>query len=186
MVGITVIAVCLVAAPLAYVLDRLADDAAQIRLQRQTEGVALALEDELSGGRLPSSDEVDRLTPAGDHTLVVLDGVGTVDGGEPVARRALRSEIRVAPGATVEVEAPAQPIDDQVERAVKILLALAAVAMSVAAALAVVQGRRLARPLEALAHTSRRRWTRPASASGAWSGRSGSSPTTRAISCARP
>jgi signal transduction histidine kinase len=156
MVGVTVVAVVLVAVPLAYLLDQVADDAARIRLERQAEGVALAVEDDLDAGRLPSGEEVDRLTPASDHTVVALEGVGTVDGGEPVAERTLRSEIRIAPGGTVEVLAPAEPVDDRVARAVKILLALALVATSIAAALAVIQGRRLARPLEALARTSRR------------------------------
>lgn len=156
MVGITIVAVVLMGAPLAYVLNQLADNAARNRLERQAAALALGVEDELSAGKLPTSQAMRRLTPAGDHTVVVLEGVGTVDGGEPIAGRALSAEIRVAPDATVEVQAPAKPVDDQVQRALLILVALAVVGTSVAAALAVVQGRRLARPLEALARTSQR------------------------------
>ena len=154
-VAITLVALAVLGVPLAFLLDREIHDAARARLQRQADGIALALGTQIREGRLPDQAELARLTPRGDRVVVRLDG-RTVEAGRAPTTETLAATVDVADRASVRVETPVGPFDARVRRSVLLLLAVAAAGLGGAAALAAVQARRFARPLEGLARAAGR------------------------------
>ncbi len=153
-VAITLVALTVLGVPLAFLLDREVHEAARARLQRQADGIALALQEEIRAGRLPDQARLARLAPRGDRVIVRLDG-RTVEGGRAPTTETLAATADAA-GASVRVETPVGPFDARVRRSILVLLAVAAAGLGGAAALAAVQARRFARPLEALARAADR------------------------------
>ena len=154
-VAIVLVALTLFGVPLAYLLDRVVEDAARARLQRQVGAIALAVDVGIRAGHLPTTAELSRLTPRGDWVVVGLDGAraeaGRRPGGETLAATA-----EITAGATVRLETSARPFDARVRRSVLVLLAVGGLGLGGAAVLAVVQARRFARPLEGLARAADR------------------------------
>jgi signal transduction histidine kinase len=154
-IGITIVAVAILGGPLAYVVDRVAEESATSRLERQAAAIALAIERDVDAGRLPSTEDLGRLLPEGDHATLHV-GDGTVEAGRSLDGAAHAVTIDVRPGATLELATSARPTEERVQRAVLLILVIATVGVLAAAILAVLQSRRLARPLEQLARVSRR------------------------------
>ena len=154
-VAIAFLALTVLGVPLAFLLDRVVQDSARARLQRQADAIALAVDDEIRAGRLPPVEELERLTPPGDWVVIRLDGSRAEAGRRPPGET-LAVTATVSAGATVRLETSVRPFDDRVRRSVLVLLAVGAVGLSGAAVLAVVQARRFARPLEGLARAADR------------------------------
>jgi signal transduction histidine kinase len=154
-VAIALVALTILGVPLAFLLDRVVEDAAHARLQRQVDAIAVAVDDRIRAGRLPGAGELTRLTPRGDWVIVHLDG-GQVEGGRRPSGETLAATAEVTAGATVRLETSVRPFDARVRRWVLVLLAVAGVGLGGAAVLAVVQARRFARPLEGLARAADR------------------------------
>lgn len=154
-VAIVLVALTLFGVPLAYLLDRVVDDAARARLQRQVDAIALAVDPGIGAGHLPTTDDLARLTPRGDRVVVRFGGAraeaGRRRGGETLAATASTTV-----GATVRLETLARPFEDRVRWSVLVLLAVGGFGLAGAAVLAVVQARRFARPLEVLARAADR------------------------------
>ena len=154
-VAIVLAALTVLGVPLAYLLDRVVDDAARARLQRQVDAIALAVDGGIRAGHLPTVTELARLAPRGDWVVVRLDGARAEAGRRPVGET-LASTAEITAGATVSLETSARPFQARVRRSVLVLLAVGALGLGGAAVLAVVQARRFARPLEGLARAADR------------------------------
>jgi signal transduction histidine kinase len=155
-VAIVLVALTVLGVPLAYLLDRVVEDAARARLQRQADAIALAVDDRIRAGRLPSVEELTPLTPQGDWIAVGLDGTRVQAGRRPPMGGTLAATADVTAGATVRLETSIRPFDSRVRRSVLVLLAVGGVGLGGSAVLAVFQARRFARPLEGLARAADR------------------------------
>jgi signal transduction histidine kinase len=153
--GITVVALIVLGVPLAFLLDRVVHDAAVGRLQRQADSIALAVQDDVRAGRLPSAGDLVRLVPRGDRVVARLDGQAVEAGQRPVGET-LTATADIGPNASVRLETSARPFDTRVRRSVLVLLAVAGIGLAGAAVLAGVQARRFARPLTDLARAADR------------------------------
>jgi signal transduction histidine kinase len=154
-IGITIVAVAILGGPLAYVVDRVAQEETTARLERQAAAIGLAVEPDVDEGRLPAVEDLARLLPEGDHAVLRADDAA-VEAGQALDDAAHAVTIDIRPGVTLELATSAQPTEVRVQRAVLLILVIATVGILAAAVLAVVQSRRLVRPLEQLALASRR------------------------------
>jgi signal transduction histidine kinase len=154
-VAIALVALTVLGVPLAYLLDRVVEDAARARLQRQVDAIALTVDDRIRTGRLPTVEELDRLTPRGDWVVIRADGA-RAEGGRRPSGETLAATAEVTPGATVRLETSVRPFDARVRRSILVLLAVGGAGLGGAAVLAVIQARRFARPLENLARAADR------------------------------
>jgi signal transduction histidine kinase len=153
--AIALLALTVLGVPLAFLLDRVVQDSARGRLQRQVDAIGLAMDDEIRAGRLPAAQELERLTPRGDWVLIRLDGARAEAGHRPPGET-LAATATVGAGATVRLETSVRPYDARVRRSILVLLAVGAIGLCGAAVLAVLQARRFARPLEGLARAADR------------------------------
>lgn len=156
MVGVAFVALVVFGVPLAYVLDRLALDEADARVNRQASAMALSLEGDLAAAGGVDSATLARLTPAGDHVEVTdAQGHVTQAGIEPTGSR-IRVDVDAPHGATLRLVTSAEPAEARVRRAVLVLLGLGLVGLAAAGGLAVVQARRLTAPLDGLSRVAGR------------------------------
>ena len=126
------------------------------RLEREADAVASAIDDRLEAHRSLSVASLRRFVRPGHRVVIATkDGrrltVGSSFGGSATEARAGSAQ-----GASVVAAAPASEAGDRVRRAWLLIAALAVGGVGAAVALAFVQARRLARPLESLAGSSAR------------------------------
>ena len=128
---------------------------ATARLEREADAVGGAIDDRIEARRPLSSAQLARYVRPGHRIVITRLGrqvyVGRPLGGEVTRVRAGSSRV-----ATVVAEAPASEVGRRVTHAWLLIAALAVGGVAAAVALAFLQARRLARPLEALAGTSAR------------------------------
>jgi signal transduction histidine kinase len=126
------------------------------RLEREADAVARAIDDRVEAGQrlLPGSlAHYVRST----HRVLIATGAGKrLTVGSPFEGPVMRARAGSAQGASVVAEAPASEAGDRVRRAWLLIAALAIGGVGAAVALAFLQARRLARPLESLAGSSAR------------------------------
>ena len=190
--AVAVTAVLLLGLPLAFVLSRLEINAADRQVQRDATTVARTLQNRVNVGlpaAVPEAAAAARSLP--DRYINVRQyGVSefTVgdrpEAGTAIIRQAATKDFRVTVAADTSVAY------GRLTEALALIGALALAAVAVAVALAILQARRLTRPLEELARppTGSGSGTRARSAAGtgwpsstgwprAWTGRRGGSPT---------
>jgi signal transduction histidine kinase len=154
---VAVTAVLLLGLPLAFVLSRLQISAADRQVQRDATTVAKTLQNRVNAGLPPAVLEV----AAAAHSLpdpyisVRQEGqpeftVGDRPQGGSIIRQALTKDFRVTVAADDSVEY------GRLTAALALIGALALAAVAVAVALAILQARRLTRPLEELASAADR------------------------------
>jgi signal transduction histidine kinase len=154
---VAVTAVLLLGLPLAFVLSRLQISAADRQVQRDATTVAKTLQNRVNAGLPPAVQEV----AAAAHSLpdpyisVRQEGqpeftVGDRPQGGSIIRQALTKDFRVIVAADDSVEY------GRLTAALALIGALALAAVAVAVALAILQARRLTRPLEELASAADR------------------------------
>jgi signal transduction histidine kinase len=154
---VAVTAVLLLGLPLALVLSRLQISAADRQVQRDATTVAKTLQNRVNAGLPPAVQEV----AAAAHSLpdpyisVRQEGqpeftVGDRPQGGSIIRQALTKDFRVTVAADDSVEY------GRLTAALALIGALALAAVAVAVALAILQARRLTRPLEELASAADR------------------------------
>jgi signal transduction histidine kinase len=156
--AIALASVIVLGVPLGLVEAARVRSDATARLEREADAVASAIDDRVErgqpilagtlGGLVRSGHRVE-ITKRGGQRVTV--GVLPVDTGEVTRVRAGTSQ-----SATVVAQAPASEASGRVARAWLLIAALAVGGVGAAVALAFVQARRLARPLESLASTSAR------------------------------
>ena len=152
-VAVAVIAVVLFGLPLAFVLTRLQVDAAHQLVQRDATTVARTLQNRLRSG-LPSdiSDAADAARSLPDrYVSISQDGRRPTTFGNPSGPDDKIAASAVTRNFRVTVVADQSVATKGVTEALALTCSLALLAVGVAVALAVLQARRLARPLQDLA-----------------------------------
>src|SRR3954447_7614955 len=126
------------------------------RLEREADAVASAIDDRLEAHQPLVATSLERFVRLGHRVVITTrDGKRLVVGGSPGAAP-MRARAGSAQGASVVAEAPAAEAGDRVRRAWLLIAALAVGGVAAAVALALIQARRLARPLESLVGSSAR------------------------------
>jgi signal transduction histidine kinase len=126
------------------------------RLEREADAVAGAIDDRLEAHQPLSPASLDRFVRPG-HRVIVATREGTrLTVGSSFQGQAMRVRAGSGRGASVVAEAPASEAGDRVRRAWLLIAALAIGGVAAAAALALIQARRLGRPLESLVGSSTR------------------------------
>jgi signal transduction histidine kinase len=141
--------------PLAAVGARLIRAEAQSRLEKEADTVAAAVEDRAESGRMPTAADLAARVPAG-HRVEISDGRGgRIVAGPAPGTGALLAESRIGK-VRVSVAEPGHEVGERISRFWLAVALLAVGGLAAAGALAAVQARRLARPLERLAAVSAR------------------------------
>lgn len=153
---IALAAVLILGVPLGLVEARRARIDAAARLEREADAVAAAVDDEVEAGRpitvaviapyVHRGHAVEVRAPGGARTIA-----GHVPRGATLVERSGATQV-----AVVSASEPESEISRRVHAAWLLIAALGAGGVAAATALAAVQARRLVRPLETVAVTSRR------------------------------
>jgi signal transduction histidine kinase len=153
---IALASVAVLGVPLGIVESKRVRTDAAARLEREADAVGSAVDDRLEAHRALSAAALDRLVPRGHRVVIVVRGGRRLSVGSPVRGDVTRQRAGSVQNATIVAEAPASEVGDRIRRAWLLIAGLAFGGVAAAVALALVQARRLARPLESLARTSAR------------------------------
>jgi signal transduction histidine kinase len=134
-------------------------DAARLResstsqLEHEADAVTGAIDDRLERHQRVSPALLRRFVPRGHHVTVTTRSGRRITTGRPIGE-SLRVHAGAALGGSVIAEAPIGELNARVRRAWLLIAALSLGGVLIAVALAALQARRLARPLEAIARRS--------------------------------
>lgn len=150
---IALAAVLVLGVPLGIVEARRSHSDATARLEREADAVAASVDDRLEAGRTIGPASIQAFLRPGHRVTVVaknghVTSVGHVSGPTQNVRSALARD------AQVTASAPTAEVGERVRKVWLLILLLAVGGTGAAVALALLQARRLARPLERLAQTS--------------------------------
>jgi signal transduction histidine kinase len=148
---IALVAVLVLGVPLGLVGGRLLRQRAVARLEREADAAAVVLGRRLRDGRRVDSGAVAALVRPEHRLLVVLPSGRRLVAGDPVGGHPLRAEAARAGALRVVAFAPAIERSDDVGGVWLAVIVLSLLAVGTAVALALVQARRLAVPMERLA-----------------------------------
>jgi signal transduction histidine kinase len=129
---------------------------ATARLEREADAVAKAIDDRLEAHQALLPATLGRFVRSGHRVVITTRDGRRVTVGSGFPGEVMRARAGSAQGASVVAEAPASEAGDRVRRAWLLIAALAVGGVAAAAALALIQARRLARPLESLVGSSTR------------------------------
>ena len=139
------------AVPVGLIVRNAAQQQLDARLERQAAVIAVMVPERLRVAESLDEGELLSFLGTGDG-LLIQDALGATQLDRPTPSTATRQATALASnGWRVTVSTNIDPLDDDVRRQLEVLLILAAGGIVAAAALAFVQGRGLARPLERLA-----------------------------------
>ncbi len=153
---IALAAVLILGVPLGVVETKRTRSDAASRLEREADAVAAAVDDRVEAGRPIAAADIARYVRPG-HTVVVVapDGRRTV-AGAPLRGKVLTQRSGAAQRARITASEPRSEVDRRVAGVWLLIAALGAGGALAATGLAAVQARRLVRPLDTMAGTSRR------------------------------
>jgi signal transduction histidine kinase len=152
---VAVVAVLLLGVPLAFDLSRLRVGEASQQLRRDATTAATGLQERLDAGLPPDATEVGRSLPD-RYVTIVQRGVGQVaTGTRPPAGHTITAK-DVTRDFTVTVTADDSFVSGEVTSGLLMIGWLALLAVAVAVGLALLQARRLSRPLRELASAADR------------------------------
>ena len=153
--AVAVAAVLLLGVPLAFVISRLQVTEATSEVRRDASTLARELQERADSGLPANAAQVGRSLP--DRYVVIKQySVGrTAVGTEPPPRDTITAQAATK-DFSVTVQADDSTVGSRVTRALLLISALALLAVAVAVALAILQARRLTRPLEELAQAADR------------------------------
>lgn len=152
--AIALAAVIVLGVPLGAVEAARLRAESESRLEREADQVAAAMDDRLERGQTITPALLRRFVPA-DHWAALTNRDGRrVSTGPPLGHDALVAHSGAALGGDVVAEAPIGELHRRVYREWLLIAALSLGGVLVAVALAALQARRLARPLEAIARRS--------------------------------
>lgn len=154
--AIALASVLVLGVPLGLVEAARVRSDATSRLEREADAVASAIDDRVEAHQPLSPHALAHFVRPGHRVVIATRSGGSVVVGDPVGGALTRVHSGSSQSATVTAEAPASEASDRVARAWLLIAALAVGGAGAAVALAFVQARRLARPLESLASTSAR------------------------------
>jgi signal transduction histidine kinase len=152
---VAVVAVLLLGVPLAFDLSRLRVGEASQQLRRDATTAATGLQERLDAGLPPDATEVGRSLPD-RYVTIVQRGVGQIaTGSKPPAGHTITAK-DVTRNFTVTVTADNSFVSGEVTSGLLMISWLALLAVAVAVGLALLQARRLSRPLRELASAADR------------------------------
>lgn len=155
-IAIVLLAIGALAVPVGIIVYRAAEDEARARLDEQAAGIGEAIADDVLAGRDPDPNVFGAVDAAGDGVRVIGRN-GTVLVDIPTDHERTITAVRTGPGGTrIELIGSTADLDQRFREQILILIGLIAGALLAAAALASIQARQLARPLERLAASARR------------------------------
>ncbi|MHB1614811.1 MAG: ATP-binding protein [Actinomycetes bacterium] len=154
--AVAVVAVVLLGLPLAIAGALLIQDRAQQALLHEAEQVAAAVDRSASSGQAFAVDDLASLVTPGTAVKVVLPNGRTIRTGPTSTGAVLRVTYRSATDALVTARQDRSAVDQDVQRAVLLVLTVSIVAVGAAVALGLVQARRLSAPLVELVTTAER------------------------------
>src|SRR3954447_8493733 len=151
---IALAAVIVLGVPLGIInAARLRQDSAS-RLEHEADAVAAAIDDRLERNQPVSPALLRRFIPAAHRVTIRTRAGKRIASEPPIAGEVLRVHAGAALGGFVVAEAPIGELDGRVHRAWLLIAALSLGGVLTAVALAALQARWLARPLEAIARRS--------------------------------
>jgi signal transduction histidine kinase len=153
--AIALASVIVLGVPLGLVEAARVRSDASSRLEREADAVSSAIDDRLESHQPISAAALMRFVRPG-HRVVIVSRAGRLVVGASLDGAVTRVHSGSSQNATVVAEAPASESSSRVARAWLLIAALAFGGVAAAVALAYVQARRLARPLESLAGSSAR------------------------------
>lgn len=154
-VGIAVVVTVLLGVPMAALTDRLAYETARIQLERQAVSVGLALEPALVTGRVPTPALLERIVADGERITVLTPAGSRITAGE-VEGSAIAITAPGPAGTRIELATSDDAVRDEVRSSWSALAGLAMLGVAAAVALALLQARRLGKPLQALRRQAQR------------------------------
>lgn len=140
--------------PLAFVEANRERADADARLEREADAVAAAVDDRVERGQPIDAAALQALVHGGHEVVVRPPGAPAVVLGTPVTGDRISAGSGAAGPARVTASVSAGDVEAQVRRRWLLIALLAGAAVGAATLLALVQARRLSRPLEQLARTS--------------------------------
>ena len=153
---IAVAAVLILGIPLGIVEARHTRGEATARLEREADAVAAVVDDRVEAGRPIPARVVARYVRGGHHAVVVTPRGQRIEVGPAIRGEALAQRSGASQRATIIVSEPRVEVDHRVIGVWLLIGALGLAGVAAATALAALQARRLVRPLDAMAVTSRR------------------------------
>ena len=152
---VAVVAVLLLGVPLAFVLSRLQVSEANDQILRDATTLARGLQERVNAGLPPDAEQASRSLP--DRYVVIREsGASPYQIGRPPPRHHTIREQAATSDFVVTVEADDSYISGKVYGAILLIGSLALLAVAVAVVLALLQARRLTRPLQELARAADR------------------------------
>jgi signal transduction histidine kinase len=151
---IAVATVLVLGVPLAFVEANRERADANARLEREADSVAAAVDDRLERSQALDPAALQNLVRPGHEVVIRPPGVPAIVVGTPVKGRRISAGSGAAGPARVTASVPAGEVEAEVRRRWLLIALLSAGAVGAAVLLALVQARRLSRPLEQLARTS--------------------------------
>lgn len=145
-VGIAVLVALLLGIPMAALLDRLAYEAARSQAERQAVSVGLALEPALVSGRVPTPALLEAIVGEQERLTLVTSSGRTITGGS-VGGTAYTVTAPGPVGTQIQLTISDDEVRREIRRSWTALAGLALFGIGAAVALALLQSRRLSRPL---------------------------------------
>ena len=155
-VVIALAAILVLGVPLGIVQAKRERSSATARLEREADAIAAAVDDRVEAHRAIDPVPLRRFVRAGHGVTITVPGRGTTVIGAHVTGAALRVPSGAAQRVRVVAAAPLGELSERQRHVWFVVAVLAAAGILAAVLLALVQARRLARPLERLARTSGR------------------------------
>jgi signal transduction histidine kinase len=140
--------------PLAFVEAHRERADANARLEREADTVAGAVDDRVERGQALEPAALRGLVRPGHEVAIRPPGSAPIVVGTPVKGRRISAGSGAAGPARVTASVSASEVDSEVRRRWILIALLSAAAVGAAVLLALLQARRLSRPLEQLARTS--------------------------------
>jgi signal transduction histidine kinase len=153
--AVAVAAVLLLGLPLAFVLSRLQVSEASSELRRDALTLARALQERKGDGLPPDSAQAARSLPDRYVVITQRDGISVAEGARPPVHKTIMAQAQTR-DFSVTVEADNSFVTGRIRGGIVQIGSLALLAVAVAVVLALLQARRLARPLEELARAADR------------------------------
>jgi signal transduction histidine kinase len=153
---IALAAVLILGVPLGVVESRRARSDAAARLEREADEVAAAVDDRVERGDHIAPTDIARFVRPGHRVVVVAPNGARTVAGATLHGAVITQRSGAAQRARIAASEPRSELDARVRNAWLLIAALGAGSALAATALAAVQARRLVRPLDTMAGTSRR------------------------------
>jgi signal transduction histidine kinase len=152
---IAFVAVIVLGVPLGIVEAHRARADERALLEREADGIAAAIDDRLERGQPIQPASLRRLVRSRDRVTITAPGRAPIAVGAAASASVISEPSAQVQGATVIASAPVGELNERIWARWLAIALLSAGGVAAALLLGFVQGRRLARPLERLAKTSR-------------------------------